>query len=87
MNITPHDLFCAAALQGLLAGRNPQAKAYDTAEVAKVAVECADQMLLALANSSNVIPPTPESPVPNQEHVPSKPNNVVELKRETSRLP
>ena len=51
MNHTPYDLFCAAALQGLLAGRNPQAEAYSTAEVARVSVECADQMMLAIAAS------------------------------------
>lgn len=83
MNITPHDLFCAAALQGLLAGRNPQAKAYDTAEVARVAVECADQMLLVLAGNSDVIPPNQ----PTANTADPVPNNVVELRREASNLP
>jgi len=60
--ITPHDLFAAAALQGLLAGRNPAAKIYDTREVARIAVECADYMLLALAEPSKVMPVEIEVP-------------------------
>lgn len=87
MNITPHDLFCAAALQGLLAGRNPQAAAYNTAEVAKVAVECADQMLLVLAGNSNVIPANHLSSPVEESTKTQIPSNVVELKRDTNRTP
>lgn len=75
MNISQHDLFCAAALQGLLAGRNVQAKAYDTAEVARVAIECADQMMMALsAPKAESQPATPDS-------APLSPTNVVDFKR------
>ena len=68
MNITPHDLFAAAALQGLLAGRNQNAKVYNTQEVARIAVECADYMLLAMAAPSAVLPSkVPEDPIDQAE--------------------
>ncbi len=76
MNISQHDLFCAAALQGLLAGRNAQAKAYDTAEVARVAIECADQMLIALS-TPKAEPQSPATP----DSAPPSPTNVVDFKR------
>lgn len=63
MDITPHDLFIAAALQGLLAGRNQNATQYNTQEVARIAVECADYTLLAMAAPSTVVfDPEPEDP-------------------------
>lgn len=52
-------LLSGLAMQGILAGRNPDGKAWDTAEVAQVALECADR-LLALLYPGHVVH-TPES--------------------------
>ena len=41
------DFFAAAALQGLLAGRNPAAVPHTTAEITALACEIAQHMLLA----------------------------------------
>lgn len=57
------DYFAAAAMQGLLAGRNPNAQAYSTAEIARVAAECANYMILALEQTAPVAPPAPPAPV------------------------
>jgi len=48
--MTPREYFIGAALQGLLAGRNPAAP-YTTAEIAAIAVECADYVILAIAKT------------------------------------
>lgn len=59
------DLFAAAALQGLLAGRNPEAKAWSTLEVARVAVECADYVISVTGHGNEPMPPPPDNtPVP-----------------------
>ena len=50
------DLFAAAALQGLLAGRNPAAAAWSTLEVARVAVECADYVMSVMDQSAVPVP-------------------------------
>ena len=47
--MTLHEEFAAAALQGLLAGRNPAAAPYTTEEIARLSIECADQMISQLA--------------------------------------
>lgn len=61
------DYFAAAAMQGLLAGRNPNAQAYSTAEIARVAAECATYMVLALepvvAPAPVAAPPAPPAPI------------------------
>jgi hypothetical protein len=43
--VTRFDFFAAAALQGLLAGRNPAATPYTTEEIARIACECAEYMV------------------------------------------
>ena len=47
MTTTQQDLFIAAALQGLLAGRTPDSK-YTTADVARIAVECAHYVIMEI---------------------------------------
>jgi hypothetical protein len=49
--MTPREYFIGAALQGLLAGRNPAAAPYTTAEIAAIAVECADYVILAIVKT------------------------------------
>ena len=50
--MTLHEEFAAVALQGLLAGRNPAAMPYTTEEIARLSIECADQMISQLALKS-----------------------------------
>jgi hypothetical protein len=61
--LTTREFFAAAALQGLLAGRNHNATAYNTEELAKVSVECADKLLLALADCSAPNIPVTSTPI------------------------
>ena len=54
--MTLHEEFAAVALQGLLAGRNPAAMPYTTEEIARLSIECADQMISQLAMKSAPVP-------------------------------
>ena len=53
--ITKHDLFAAAALCGLLAGRNHAAPPYTLEEVTTQAIRCADAMLQSAERVKNEI--------------------------------
>jgi hypothetical protein len=70
------ELFAAAALQGLLAGRNPAAQAWSTLEVARVAVECADYVISVLDQTGEPVPSGPApAPVP-EPTLPVQPDDV-----------
>lgn len=53
--ITKHDLFAAAALCGLLAGRNHAAAPYTLEEVTTQAIKCADAMFQSAERVKNEI--------------------------------
>lgn len=70
------SFFAAAALQGLLAGRNPAAAAWSTLEVARVAVECADYVISIL--DQPVVKPAAAVPTPvvSEPTLPRVPDDV-----------